>query len=75
MASELLVRILASELPLDGALLGVSILLPSIDLASQRLRTGNAPIQALAGENADLDLRHVQPARMLGRVVELHPAQ
>jgi hypothetical protein len=39
------------------------------------LPTGNPPIQALAAEDADLDLCHVQPTRVFGRVVKLHPAQ
>jgi len=36
---------------------------------------GNAPIQTLATKDANLDLCHVQPARVLRVVVKLHPTQ
>ena len=75
MASQLLVCILPSELPLDGSLLGVARLLPGIDFGAKYLLAGHAPVQALTTEDADLDLRHVQPTRVLRRVVKLHPAQ
>ena len=75
MPTELLICILPSELPFDGSLLGVARLLPSIDFSAQYLLAGHASIQALTAEDADLDLGHVQPTRVLGRVVELHPAQ
>ena len=70
MTSQLLICVLSSERPLDSSLLRVSRLLPGIDLAAQELPAVDAPVQALATEDADLDLRHVQPACMLGRVVE-----
>ncbi|WP_428422682.1 hypothetical protein [Methylibium sp.] len=41
----------------------------------KKLSVDHAPVQALTTEDADLDLSHVQPTRVLGRVVELHPAQ
>lgn len=34
-----------------------------------------ASVEALAGQDADLDLHHVEPTGMLGDVVELQPAQ
>jgi hypothetical protein len=37
--------------------------------------TVDATIEALAGEDADLDLDHVEPAGMLWDVVELQSAQ
>lgn len=40
-------------------------MLPRLDFALQKLAT----------EDADLDLGHIQPTRMLGCVVELHSAQ
>ena len=75
MSTELLVRVLSSELPLDGSLQRVSYLQPSIDLGAQELAAVDTPVQALPAEDADLDLRHVQPTRVLGRVVELHSVQ
>lgn len=59
MSTEPLIRILSSELPLDSSLQGVSGLLPSIDLVAQELSAVDAPVQALAGEDADLNLRQV----------------
>ena len=35
----------------------------------------DAPVEALAAQHADLDLDHVQPAGVLGDIVELQPAQ
>ena len=34
-----------------------------------------SPIQALPGQNADFDFRHVEPAGVLGRVLKLNPPQ
>ena len=75
MTPELVICILSSELPLDGSAQRVSICLPSIDFASQKLLTWEAAVQALAREDADLDLCHVEPTCVLGRVVKAHPAQ
>jgi len=75
MRSEFLIRILSSEPPFDGSSLVVARLLPGIDLGSQQAAVGDSPIQALTTEDADLDLRHVQPTRVLGCVVELHATQ
>ena len=75
MPTKLLICILTSELPLDGSLRSVASLLPRVDFALKKLSTGDAPLQALTTEDADLDFRHVQPTRVLRRVVELHPAQ
>lgn len=75
MSAELLICILTSERPLDGSLSGVTSLLPRVNLALQKVAVFNAPLQALTAEDADFDLRHVQPTRVLGCVVELHPAQ
>ena len=75
MAPELAIRILSSELPLDGLLGSVASELPLLDFAPQSVAVGPATIQALAAEDADFDLRHVQPARVLGCVVKLHAPQ
>ena len=72
MSAELLICILTSERPLDGSLSGVTSLLPRVNLALQKVAVFNAPLQALTAEDADFDLRHVQPTRVLGCVVELH---
>ena len=75
MLPDLLVSILSGEAPLDSALQGISRCLPCIDFAVQRFAIGDSSVQTLAAQNADLDLRHAQPARALWRVVKLHPAQ
>ena len=75
MTPQLSIRVLPSEVPLDGPLFGISRLLPGINFGLQKFSTGNASIQALAGEDANFDLGHIQPARMLGCVMELHAAQ
>ena len=72
---KLCICILSSKFPLDGSLKGVSSLLRSLDFGYQQLPTGHPPIQTLAAVDADLNFRHVQPTRVLGRVVKLHPAQ
>jgi hypothetical protein len=75
MPTKLSIGILTSELPFDPALLCVSSFLPGVDLGLQQLSTGDASIQTLPAEDADFDFRHVQPTRMLGRVVKMHSAQ
>ena len=75
MTAELVICILSSEGPLYGFAESVSRLLQRIDLRAQQLPAWNAAVQALAAEDTDLDFGHVEPALVLGRVVELHPAQ
>ena len=67
MPTNLLVRILASEFPLDGAARSIASLLLRVEFALKELSTGDGSVKALATEAADLDLRHVQPICMLGR--------
>ena len=75
MTSHLSICILKGEVPFDGSLLGVSGVLPSTNFGLQSLSTSHASIQALSAEDANFNLGHVQPACVLGRVVELHAAQ
>ncbi len=75
MSPELLIGILSRELPLDGLAQRVSSGLPSIDFALQKPRSWNSAIQALAAEDSDLNLGHVEPTRVLRCVVEVHSAQ
>jgi len=70
-----MICVLSSKRPLDGSLQCVSRLLPGINLAAQEVPAVDAPVQALTTQDADLDLRHVQPACMLERVVELDALQ
>lgn len=75
MPAKLLVCILTRERLHDGVLRSVTRLLPRVDFALKKLSAGDAPAQTLTTEDAHLDFRHIQPARMLARVVELHSAQ
>ena len=75
MAPELLICILSSELPLDGSAQRVSSGLPGVDFVLQKLWRWDSAIQTLATEDTNLDLCHVEPTRVLGRVVEAYPAQ
>ena len=75
MLPKLAVCILSSEAPFNGASLCVSRFLPCIDFGLQGMVVGDASIQALAAEDANFDLGHVEPARVFGRVVKLDAAQ
>src|SRR5947208_16477474 len=74
-ATQLGAGSLGGEHPLDLGLGRVATSLPRGNLPLQPLAIGDAPAQALALENADLDLGRVQPAGVLGREVELEPTQ
>jgi len=75
MSAKLLIGILAGECPLDAVARAISPSLPGLDFAPCHGLIVQAPSQTLAFEDTDLDLRHIQPARMLGRMVKHHPAQ
>ena len=49
--------------------------LPCGDFADEAVGVVDSAIQALATEHTDLNLNHVEPAGMLGGVVELQAAQ
>jgi hypothetical protein len=66
MTSDLSIRILPSESPLDGSLLGVSGVLPSFAFGLQKCPTDNASIQALPAEDVNFDLGDVRPTRAIG---------
>src|SRR5208337_3956903 len=46
-----------------------------VDLGDEPVTAFDAAIETLAFEHADLDLNHVEPAGVLGRVVELKPPE
>ena len=66
--------LLGCEHPIDAGSGGISLLLPGGGLGDETRVAFDAAVKALAGEDADLDLDHVEPARMLGDVVELEAA-
>ena len=45
------------------------------DLRYEMLVAGDAPIEALVAQHTDFDFDHVQPAGVLGDIMELEPAQ
>jgi len=61
---------LAGECPSDAATLGIAAVLPSGHFGAQGGAILNTSIEALTIQDTDLDLRHVEPARMFGRVVK-----
>ena len=75
MTPKLAVCILSGEAPLNGASLCVSRLLPCVDFCLQGIAIGDASIQALAAQDTNLDLRHIEPARVFWCVVKLYAAQ
>jgi hypothetical protein len=65
--------ILSGEPPVHATPGSVASRLPRRDLPLQRCPVGQAAVQALLGQHGKLDLGHVQPAAVLGGVVQLQP--
>ena len=65
--------VLDAESPVDAGLSLVSLLFQSLDLPAEGFLVGETLLEATAGEDAELDLRHVQPTATLGGVVKLQP--
>ena len=59
------------ELPLDLALVGVGGVLPGGEFGVEGVEVGDAPVEALAGQDGQLDLGDVEPGAVAGRVVDL----
>jgi hypothetical protein len=72
---ETLARVVDCEAPLDRDSVLVAPCLPSSGLTGESVSVRNSVSQALAGEDAELNLRHVEPTGVFGRVVKLQPAQ
>src|ERR1039457_3137437 len=66
---------LSCEHPFDASARGIALSFPGSDLGYEFLLGGDAPVEALTAQHADLDLDHVQPAGMLWDIVELQSAQ
>ena len=64
-------RLAGGELPMDTGLVVVARGDPGIDPLFQRFDIRRALVQALARKGGELDLGHVEPTAMLGRVMEL----
>ena len=75
MATQLPIRVFARECPLDAAFGSVAPSLPRRNFGGEGGLIGGAARQALALEDADLDLGHVQPAGVHRGVVKLDSAR
>ena len=58
------------KVPVYLGLSVVPVVLPGTDVASHGYQIGNSAIQALPVQGAKLDLGHVEPTAMLGRVMD-----
>ena len=72
---ELVTSVIGSEAPRDGAVLSIALGLQGGDALAQVLHACHPTRQTATGKNTDLDLGHIEPTAMFGRVVELHPLQ
>ena len=70
---ELDAGIRVGKAPVDADGGGVARLFPGRDFCGEVLLVVQAFGQALAGEDREFDLSHVQPGAVLGRVVDLQP--
>ena len=59
----------------DSSAALISLTLPDVDLGNEPVIAFDAAIETLAFEHADLDLNHVEPAGVLGGVVEVEPPE
>ncbi len=63
--------ILGAKAPIDGGSGSIAFQFQGSDFPAEDGLVGDAPPKAGASQNAKLDLCHVQPTAVLGRVVEL----
>jgi hypothetical protein len=69
--TELAAGRFAVKSPVDSDLLAIHPAIPGARFPLQRLQIGYTSFaETLAGQQADLDLRLIQPASMSGRVVD-----
>ena len=72
---ELVTSVVGGEAPRDGAALSIALGLQGGNALAQVLHTCHATRQTASRKDTDLDLGHVQPTAMFGRVMELHALQ
>ena len=58
------------KLPIDGFFLGVASSSPSVGFFPDSFQAGDSPVQALSGENAQLNLGDIEATAVLGGKVE-----
>lgn len=74
-ACELGASTLGCEHPIDSGARFVALFFPGGDFGDEAAFFVNAPVEALAAQDADFDFDHVQPTGVLGREVEFQAAQ
>ena len=70
---ELPPGVLGSKPPVDGGLGGIALPFQGSDFPVESGLVGDTLSQAGSRQDAKLDLRHVEPTAVFGRVVELQP--
>jgi len=65
--------VLSRESPVNGRSGLVSFCLQDRDLATESLFIGDTPVHDSLGQDAELDLCHVEPTAGFGSVVKLQP--
>ena len=65
--------VLGGEAPLDDRVGFIAFPVQSLDFPAEGFLVAQPLPQTVAGENAELDLRHIQPTPVLGREMELQP--
>src|SRR5713226_6342474 len=72
---ELVTSVAGSKAPRDGAALSIALGLQGSDALAQHLHAFHATRQTATSKDTDLDLSHIQPTAMFGRIMEFHPLQ
>jgi hypothetical protein len=72
---ELITSLFGGKTPKDGAVLSIAFSLQRGSVLAQILHAFHTMRQTAPSKNTDLDLSHIQPTAMFGRVMELHPLQ
>ena len=65
----------AGKAPMDMTLVRIALSRQGHNVLPQMIEALDSFGQAAPFKNADLDLGHIEPTAMFGRVVELHPLQ
>ena len=58
-------------MPVGLGVVLVSLVLPCVDFTGEDFLVGDAAVQTLGRENAELGFGHVEPATVLGRIMPL----
>ena len=67
--------LIGCEHPFDASGGGIALSFPGSNFGFDLCLCGDPPVQALAAQDSDLDFNHVEPAGVLGDIVELQSAQ